>query len=68
MQISPYSTVTRNPLEFEEFYNYFSGVKPEDMEWADWSDFIIDYCETNPCVSAVIFLTLTRFNNLSNLM
>ena len=48
LQISSYS-----PLDF-------SGVKPEDMEWVDWSDFIIDYSETNPCVSAVIFLTLTR--------
>ena len=36
----------------------FSEMKPEDM---DWSDFIFNQSETNPCVSAIVFLTLIRY-------
>lgn len=44
-----------------DFLWFISGVKPDDMEWSDWSDFILDYVETNACVSAIVFLTLTRY-------
>ena len=39
-------------------------MKPDDMEWSDWSDFIFDYVETDACVSAIVFLTLTRYNSI----
>jgi len=40
--------------------DFCAEMKPEDMEW---SDFIFNQSETNPCVSAIVFLTLIRVKN-----
>ena len=35
-----------------------AGSQAEDM---DWSDFIFSQSATDPCVSAIVFLTLIRY-------